>query len=299
MVVVCWSLGWGTGTGMAASRLKVAATIFPLYDLVRQVAGPDLDVTLLLPPGASPHTATFTPSMLRALTGSAAMFTIGHGLDDWAARLASDAGVTQTIRVDSGIALQASEPAAHSDASEHGQANFHHGAESTVDPHYWLTIPNAVQIVRTITATLKRLDAAGQQGYEQRAASYITQLQAADADIRQVLAEVPRREMAQFHAAFAYFAAAYGVKIVATFEPSPGREPGPRHVEAFLRQVQAHQLKTLFIEPQFDQGSLQQLARDLGVTLKILDPLGGTKGREHYIDMMRFNAAQMASTLRD
>jgi ABC-type Zn2+ transport system substrate-binding protein/surface adhesin len=70
-------------------------------------------------------------------------------------------------------------------------------------------------------------------------------------------------------------------------------------VEAFLRQVQVHRLTTLFIEPQFDQGMLEQLARDLGVTLKILDPLGGTKGREHYIDMMRFNAAQVASTLRN
>ena len=70
-------------------------------------------------------------------------------------------------------------------------------------------------------------------------------------------------------------------------------------MEAFLRQVQAYQLTTLFIEPQFDQSILQQLARDMGVTLKILDPLGGTKGREHYIDMMRFNAAQVASTLRN
>jgi zinc transport system substrate-binding protein len=299
VIVVCWSLGWGSGTGMAASRLKVAATIFPLYDLIRQVAGSDLDVTLLVPPGASPHMEAFTPSMIRALTGSAAIFTIGHGLDDWAARLASDAGVAQMIRVDSGIALLASESSAHTDTSAHGQAHFHHGAESAVDPHYWLTIPNAIQIVRTITAALKRLDAAGQQGYEQRAVSYVTQLQATDADIRQVLTQVSRRQIAQFHAAFAYFAAAYGVKIVATFEPSPGREPGPRHVEAFLRQVQAHQLKTLFIEPQFDPSPLQQLARDLGLTFKMLDPLGGTKGREHYIDMMRFNAAQMASALRD
>jgi len=299
VIVVCWSLGWGTGAGIAASRLKVAATIFPLYDLIRQVAGPNLDVTLRLPPGASPHTATFTPSMIRALTGSAALFIIGYGLDDWAARLASDAGVPHTIRVDKGIALQASGPPLDGDASEHGQANFHHGTEHTVDPHYWLTIPNAVQIVRTITAVLKRLDATDQQGYEQRATSYVTQLQSADANIRQVLAEVPRREMAQFHAAFAYFATAYGMKIVATFEPSPGREPGPRHIEAFLRQVQAYQLTTLFIEPQFDQSILQQLARDMGVTLKILDPLGGTKGREHYIDMMRFNAAQVASTLRN
>ena len=298
VMVVWWGLTWG-GVATAASRLKVAATIFPLYDLVRQVAGAELDVTLLVPPGASPHTVAFTPGTIRALTQSAAVFAIGHGLDDWVVRMAADAGVKQTIRVDHGITLQPSEPAAASQGAEHGQANYHHGAEGSVDPHYWLAIPNAVQMVRTIATALGRLDPTGQAGYHQRATSYVAQLQAVDDDIRQVLAEVPRREIALFHSAFAYFAAAYGLRIVATFEPTPGREPGPRHVEAFLRQVQAHQLRVLFIEPQFDPGPLQNLARDLGLRLQTLDPLGGTQERAHYIDMMRFNATQMASALRE
>ncbi len=70
-----------------AAPLKVAATIFPLYDLVRQVAGPAVEVVLLVPPGASPHTFTVKPGTVRALTGCAAVFAIGHGLDDWATRI--------------------------------------------------------------------------------------------------------------------------------------------------------------------------------------------------------------------
>ena len=31
-------------------RAKVAVSIFPVYDLVRRIAGPDADVTLVLPP---------------------------------------------------------------------------------------------------------------------------------------------------------------------------------------------------------------------------------------------------------
>ena len=50
IVLVVSSSAW------AAPRLQVAATIFPLYDLVRQVAGEHAKVVLLVPPGASPHT---------------------------------------------------------------------------------------------------------------------------------------------------------------------------------------------------------------------------------------------------
>ena len=105
--------------------------------------------------------------------------------------------------------------------------------------------------------------------------------------------------MAQFHSAFTYFAAAYGVKIVATFEPSPGASPDRVTLKLFYDRCRRINSIRFLSNPSLIRAPLQHLARDLGVSLKILDPLGGTKGREHYIDMMRFNAAQMASTLRN
>src|SRR5215813_7868524 len=97
-------LVWGAPT--PAAPLKVAATIFPIYDLVRQVAGPAVEVVLLVPPGASPHTFTVKPGTVRALTGCVAVFTIGHGLDNWVTRLAQEVGVNRTVVTDAGISLR-------------------------------------------------------------------------------------------------------------------------------------------------------------------------------------------------
>jgi len=88
----------------AASKPKVGATIFPLYDIARQVAGPVADVILILPSGASPHTFEPTPSAVRSLAGANALLVIGHGLDDWAVRLARGAAVSRLVRVDAGVA---------------------------------------------------------------------------------------------------------------------------------------------------------------------------------------------------
>ena len=138
-------LAWGAPPQPAA--LKVAATIFPLYDLVRQVAGPAVEVVLLVPPGASEHTFAVKPGTVRALTGCRAIFAIGHGLDDWVTRLAREAGVQRTIVPDAGIPLRRG-------YSEHhhgdGHVRSHTKSQDAVDPHYWLSIPNASRMVHNI-----------------------------------------------------------------------------------------------------------------------------------------------------
>jgi ABC-type Zn uptake system ZnuABC Zn-binding protein ZnuA len=302
MVLVSGLLAWPEMSVVAAPRLKIAATIFPLYDLIRHVAGPAVDVVLLLPPGASPHTFEPRPGTMRALTGSTVLFAIGHGLDDWAVRLAQGANVLQTRLVDQQITLR---PATHvHNDHRHAAASSHTAQRSSagqvgMDPHYWLSVANAVHIVHTIAETLGTLDAAAREDYRQRMAAYVEQLHSLDEEIRRLLADLPRRQLATFHAAFDYFADAYALEVVATFEPTPGQEPSPRHVEAFLKQVRAHNLRTLFIEPQLPHTALQSLARDLDVTLQELDPNGGSPGRDSYIAMMRFNAAQIAAALRE
>ena len=127
----------------------------------------------------------------------------------------------------------------------------------------------------------------------------IRALRSTDGEIRRLLADLPRRDIATFHMAFAYFAEAYGLKVVAVFESVAGKEPGPRYVEAFQRQVRAHKLRTVFIEPQLSEAALRGLSQDLGVTLRKLDPEGGSQGVESYIALMHYNAAQIAATLRE
>lgn len=286
-------LAWGTRA--QAGPLKVAATIFPLYDLVRQVAGPAVEVVLLVPPGASEHTFTVKPGTVRAITGCRAIFAIGHGLDDWIARLAREAGVPRTIMPDAGIPLRRGASGSHGGAP----GSSHTAAQDAVDPHYWLSIAHAIRIVQNIADALGQLDPSGRTDYQQRAAAYLEQLHSVDVEIRRLLEDLPRRDIATFHRAFDYFAEAYGLQVVAVFEPVPGKEPGPRYVETFQRQVRAHKLRIVFIEPQLSAAALRGLTQDLGITLQKLDPLGGGKGVESYIAMMRFNATQIAAALRE
>jgi zinc transport system substrate-binding protein len=259
-------------------RVKVAATIFPLYDIVCQVAGSVAEVVLVLPPGASPHTFEPTPSSVRALSGAGVLFIVGHGLDDWAARLARGAGVTRLMPVDAGIALRRP-----------------HEIRGPVDPHYWLSAPNAKMIARTAGAELARLAPDRRTEIEHSLAVYLARLDAADAEVRRLLADLPTRRIATFHDAFGYFADAYGLEVAAMFEPYPGLEPSPQFVVEFQKKIRAAGVRVVFTEPQLSVDALRPIARDLGVTLAVLDPLGGLPGREGYIELLLFDARAVAA----
>lgn len=272
----------GLAADARADGVKVAATIFPLYDIVRQIAGPVADVVLVLPPGASPHTFEPAPSTVRALAGAQVLFVVGHGLDDWAARLARGAGVTRLVVLDGGIALR------HAGDAAHGR----------VDPHYWLSAPNGKAIARTAAAELIRLAPDRRAEIDRALASYVARLDAADAEVRRLLADLPTRRIATLHDAFGYFADAYQLEVVATFEPYPGLEPSPRFVVEFQKKIRAAAVRVVFTEPQLSVDALRPIARDLGVTIAVLDPLGGLPGREGYVDLLLFDARAVAAATR-
>jgi hypothetical protein len=68
----------------AASRPKVAVSIFPLYDVTRRIAGDRLDVVLVLPPGRSEHSLGAALGLLfsyhlNVASGATVILTLASG----------------------------------------------------------------------------------------------------------------------------------------------------------------------------------------------------------------------------
>jgi zinc transport system substrate-binding protein len=101
-----------------------------------------------------------------------------------------------------------------------------------------------------------------------------------------------------FHPAWAYFAKRYGLVQVAVIERRPGREPSPAEVAGMIRTAKQIGATAIFAEPQFSPKVAQTIAEESGAQVLFLDPLGSTPERLDYVMLMRYNAAQMKSTLR-
>jgi zinc transport system substrate-binding protein len=64
----------------AAGRIEVIASILPLAHLVENIGGERVDVTVMVPPGADPHTFAPTPGQMRAVTRAKMYVKAGSGL---------------------------------------------------------------------------------------------------------------------------------------------------------------------------------------------------------------------------
>ncbi len=256
------------------SEVNIVASIFPLYDLAREVAGEDAEVKILVPPGASPHTLDITPEIARIMEEADIIFTIGHGLDDFLFRNRKKLAV-----VDKGITIRAGE-------EEHGPT----------DPHYWLSPRNANRITETIAEELGKIDPENAEKYEARAENYRLLLTEKEEEWKEKL-NVEGIKIVTFHDAFAYFADFFGINIVETVEASPGREPTAKEL-AYLRKLVADNgIATLFVEPQLSGDVISQFAKDTGVRLDILDPLGGVEGRESYVELIEYNLQRIKTSI--
>lgn len=278
----------------STEHIKVAATIFPLYDITRNVVGERGEVLVLLPAGASPHTYDVTPQQARQLQGVRVVFKVGHELDDWTDALIDIWPGVEAVVVDKGIT-----PRLSGDSEEHEESAEHAHEHEGMNPHYWLSVRNGEMIARNIAEEMIRIDPAHAGTYSANLERYLAELSDARREIDAHLSGLPDKRIVTFHDAWGYFADEFGLEVVATFEPFPGKQPTPRYLAELQRRVDELGVKVLFSEPQLSTETIAPFAKDLGLKLSILDPIGGIEGRDTYIELLRYNARAIAEALSD
>lgn len=271
-----------------AEKIKVIASIVPLADFAKQVGGERIDVQLLLPPGASPHTYEPTPKALREVNDAKVFIKIGAGLENWAEKIITASGNKGLIIVDSSKGIQLIRDV-HSHHSSH---------DSYADPHIWLNPVIANDIVTKIEKALIEADPENAKIYEKNALLYREKLSQLDKEISDKIKTFSIKEYVTFHPAWNYFSKRYGLRVAGVIEELPGKEPSPKHVARIVREVKRIGSKVIFAEPQFNPKIAEAIARESGARVLFLDPIGGQEGRETYIKMMRYNISVMESVMK-
>jgi zinc transport system substrate-binding protein len=269
----------------SADKIKVVATITPLADFAREVGGARVEVTLLLPAGASPHTYEPTPKAVQEISKAKIFIRIGAGLEFWADKLVSAAARdVMTVTCSDGVALIKGEG--------------HDHALSNVDPHIWLDPLICIKIINKIEEAYSKADPSNSPYYKKNASGYIVKLMSLDREISERVRTFRTKEYITFHSAWNYFSKRYGLKVAGVIEEGPGKEPSARHIVEILRMIKGLKTRVVFAEPQSSTRIAEVIAKEAGAQVLILDDLGGQKGREKYLDLMRYNLAVMEKAFK-
>lgn len=282
----------------SGDKLTVVATIFPLADFVKNVAGDKAEVVTLLPPGASPHTYELTPGGMKTVNEAKLLVINGAGLDFW---IVEEMESTSDLLVVDTSAIPTMEGALLAgDEHEHeheGDEGHEHG---DANPHIWLDPVLAQKQVEAIATALVMVDPENQDFYLDNAADYIAELRALDAEIEETTQGFSSREFITFHPAWTYFAERYYLVEAAVIEESPGKEASVEYIKHVIDVAKEYQVRAIFAEPQFSTKAADAIASDSGAEVLLLDPIGGAEvtGRDSYISLMRYNVEQMKQAMQ-
>lgn len=282
----------------ASGKPRIAVSIFPLYDLTRRIAGDRFDVLVVLPPGKSEHGYDPTPKEIARLEGAKLGITVGLGMDAWAEKFMGDTPVFRVGEKVKTIPIDLA-PIGDDDDHDHDHDKDHHEHEvGAPDPHVWLDPDRMAGAVDEIAAQLAAIDPAGKDAIRKNATTVKDSLKTLDGVIAARAKAWTKRTIITFHGSMTYYAKRYGLRIAAVVEPIAGQEPTP----SYLRDVQAAIKRTaaaaLFTEPQLAKGPGEMIAKEAGIPLGELDPIGGVPDRESYDALLSWDTDQLDKVLR-
>ncbi len=247
-------------------KVGVVVTILPQAEFVENVGGEKVEVTVMVPPGASPHTYEPTPSQMTALARAEIYAKVGSGVEFelvWMDKLMATNPDMLVVDCSRGIELQ--EMVTEDEQEEEGE---NHGR---IDPHIWMSPANARIMVRNISQGLIEIDPGNRRYYEQNRDAYLKQLSEVDREIRNGLTGVKNRRFMVYHPAFGYFTREYGLTMIPI--EIEGKEPTAAGLTRLIEQAKAHDIRVIFAEPQFDPKNAEAIAEAIGARVVLIDAL--------------------------
>jgi zinc transport system substrate-binding protein len=298
----------GPAAGTDTPRITVAASILPLGDFARRVGGNRVEVATLIPPGASPHAFEPPPSVMAHATRARVLVYIGAGMEPWIDRvLLSHAGPVAAVDATRGIDLL-QDGGHHHPEGDHEDDHkpkgrtpeaIHKHSRASGNPHIWLDPVIAQEISRQIAGALIQVDPAHKGVYTANLQKFLAELEDLHLEITRRVAAWTIKDYVCFHPAFIYFARRYGLREVGVIEMAPGREPTPKHLRNLIRDIRRYKIRVVFSEPQFSPRVAEVIAREAGVKVLMLDPVGGRPPYESdYLKLMKYNLDTMEKAMK-
>ena len=268
LVCIAWMLVFQPLS--AEVKIPVFVSIAPQHYFVQQIGKNRVDIQIMVQPGASPHLYEPKPRQMVAISKAKLYFAIGTEFEEvWLRKLSTASPNMKIVRTDAGI--QKIPVAGHDrdhDQDHHEEPDH---AEEGLDPHIWLS-PQLVkkQSLRILEA-LQTVDPTASIFYENNYRVFITKLSRLDTEFKGIFQQRQGFQFMVFHPSWGYFARSYGLKQVPI--EIEGKNPKPAQLRDIITYARKHQIKVIFVQPQFSARNANLIAREIGGEVISVDPM--------------------------
>ena len=246
-------------------KINVLATTPMLGDFLNEIGGANINLTILMPPEADPHTYDPSPQDAAKIAEADLVFYVGLKYEPSAVmKLIENTSNTESVLVEVGEYINPIEFSEeghddhddeeghddHDDEEGHeGHEGHDHGSE---DPHFWFDPARVSMAVELMINKLTELDPSNEVAYKTSGDAYIKELNQLDTTISKLIETIPseNRKIITTHESLGYLEAKYGLEVLSTIIPSlsSANEISPAQLAGVLDVIEDNNVQVMFIE---------------------------------------------------
>jgi len=243
-------------------KIKVITTLFPLYDISKNIGADKAEVSLLLPPGVEAHSFEPKPGDILKINEADVFVYTGKFMEPWAEDVIKGTVNRNMIVVDASRGTKMI-PGVFHDVDE---------PVGSLDPHIWLDFDNAKIMVKNIVQAFQLKDSINKDFYEQKANDYINKLTEMDTLYKTTLVTCKDKEIVYGgHYAFGYMAKRYGLKYLVAQGVAPDAEPTANDLVKLVEQIKKDKIKYIFYEELTSPKIAKTIAGETNVKMLLLN----------------------------
>jgi len=269
------------------AKLIVTTTIYPLYGIVKKVAGNEVQLNNLIPFGTEAHEFEPTPKDMVLLSKSDLFIMSSSVMEPWSKKIVK-ANNLQNITVDMSKLVTIKT-----------HKSFEEG--KTFDPHYWLSFDNYIKMIKEIKSLLIQKDPANSVIYEKNEKNYLQKIKALQGKY-EALKSCKNKKVIVNHDAFGYLSDDYGIKQYSIAGMSPDEQPSAKQIAQLINIAKKEHIHTVFFEEFANDKVAKTIARESGASSEALSPaenITKEQARKNlsFLDIMRENLVKLKGAM--
>lgn len=257
-------------------KIKIVTSIFPMYEIVKEVAGERAEVSLMV--GSNEDAHHYEPSAQAiARVNEADLFVYSSDvMEFWASDLLNvvENEDLQIVEYANDLNLEIEESQEHAVHGEeahddHGHAHSHGG----LDPHFWLNPVAVNNQLPTIVEALAEIDPEGAEDYEANAEAFSEDLLEIDQAYLEAFADAENRVFVVQHQAFGHLADRYDLEQVAVGGLSTEVEPSPKDLAEIIDFVNEQNVPVVYYQSGESSAVAETIAGETNTEIAVLHDL--------------------------
>jgi zinc transport system substrate-binding protein len=305
-------------------QLTVYASTFALKSIAEEIGGDRVNVEMVIPPGADPHTYEPTSKQMTQIAEADLFLTIGHDLEPYVESMeksleGQNVAFVKTAEdvtlLDSADTVHVHGEDGHSEDEhaheEEGHAEDEHATEEAhaedehdhgqYDPHVWLDPMNAVSMAEAVEAAFSEEAPDYKDEFSERLSAFKDEANALDAELKAAVENGSKSELLVTHAAYGYLAERYGFDQLPIAGLTPSEEPSQQALKRIIEEARLHDLNYIAFEDTVTPKVAEVVKQEIGaesVTIYNLESVTKEQMDKSYFDLMRENVKALETALK-